>query len=86
MRRYAEHDVEAGFEFAGFRFLDRLEVDRHRVAGLGVADTAVDAVAIVLRMALDVALRSKLVLATLLDFEMNMRRATRVGTGFAVRK
>ena len=61
MRRDAEHDIEACFQFARLRFFDRLEVDRHRFAGLRVADAAEDAVALVLRMALDVALRGEFV-------------------------
>ena len=61
-RRDAQHDVEPRREFADFRIGKRREIDRHRVACLGVADAAEDAVALVLRMALDVALRGEVVL------------------------
>ena len=63
----------------GFGIFERLEVDRHRLAGFGVADAAVDAVALVLRMALDVALRGEVRAARPLDLEMDVRRAAGVG-------
>ena len=48
--RDAEHDIEMCRELAGFGICERREVDSHRIAGRHVADAAVDAVALVLRM------------------------------------
>src|SRR6516165_8676870 len=53
LRRHAEDDVELGRQLADLRLLDRREIDRHGLAGLRVADAAVDAVPLVARVALD---------------------------------
>jgi hypothetical protein len=52
-----EHDVEPRRHFADARLFDRGEVYNERRAGLRIADASENAVPVVLRMALDVALR-----------------------------
>src|SRR4051812_24028269 len=58
-RRDAEDDIEASLDLAGLRSFDRLEIDRDRFAGFCVANAAVDAIALILRVAFDVTLRSE---------------------------
>src|SRR5579859_7459111 len=73
LRREAEDDVEPGRQFADPRVLHRGEVHQYGVARLGV-DGPEDAVLVVLRLALDVALRRQQLLAVALDLEMDVRR------------
>src|SRR5438445_38611 len=55
-RRHAEHHVEAGRQLADARLLERREIHGDGRAGLGVFHAQVDEVAVVARLALDVAL------------------------------
>src|SRR6185437_11774274 len=80
--RSPEHDVEAGGKLADLRFLDGFEIDDHRLASFLVANAAQDAVALVRRLALDVALGGELLLAFSLDGEMNVPRATGIERRF----
>src|SRR5262245_7568880 len=78
-RRPAQHHVEFGRMLADLRSFHGHEVNGNRIAGLWVADGAIDAVARIAGMALDVALRSQQLLAALLDLEVDVRCAYRVG-------
>lgn len=79
--RDAEHDVELGRELSGLGILERREVDRHRLASSCIANATVDAIAFVLRMAIDVALCDELAFVRPLDLEVDMRRAAGIGDG-----
>src|SRR5262245_1562654 len=70
----SERNVEFRCQLANPGFLDLFKIDGDRSAGLFVADAAVDAVAVVAVVALDIALRGQQFLAALFDFEVNMRR------------
>src|SRR5206468_3347904 len=78
-RREAEDDVEVRRHLADPRLLDGGEGDEDRLARLGVADAAEDAVALVAGLALDVALRRQQLLAAALDLEVDVRRPPGVG-------
>jgi len=57
LRRHAQDDVPFRRQFADLRFADRFEIDRHRLAGLRIADRLVEEVGLVpLLLVLDVAL------------------------------
>src|SRR5262249_9640239 len=79
LRRPAQNDVELGRQLADLGILHLGELDGDRLARLGIADAAVDAVLVVARLALDVALRREQLLALALDLEVDVRRAAGVG-------
>src|SRR6187402_362265 len=62
-RRDTEHEVEARSEFAGFRTWERRKIDGHGRARLFISDAAPDAIALIARISLDVALGGEQVLA-----------------------
>jgi hypothetical protein len=82
LRRHAQHDVEAGRQFANLGFRDRLEVGEHGAARLLVAQVAKHAIAFVIRMAVDQQLRGQHPLSVAADAHMDVRRAAGVGHGF----
>src|SRR5690606_2293715 len=77
--RESEYDVELGIQFANLRTFERSEVDRYRVARLGIAHRTPNTVALVLRFALDVALRGELLALGHFHREVDVRRTAGVG-------
>src|ERR1051326_7177180 len=79
LRCHAEDNIKIGRQLADLRLLDRVEVDRDGSSCLGVLDCLVDAILLVARIALDVALGREQLLAALLDLVVDVRRAAGVG-------
>src|SRR5579884_2498794 len=70
LRCEAQHNIELRRQLADARFLHWRELDSNRLALFGIANTSIDAVALVARIALDVALGREQFLAALLDLEV----------------
>src|SRR5688572_2003335 len=76
-----EDDVEFGGELAELGIFEGGEIDGDGVAGFGVFDSAVDAVALVAGMTFDVALRRELFFALHFHLEVNVGRTAGIGDG-----
>src|SRR3984957_20692988 len=68
------HDVKARCEFADALILDRREIHRHRILRLRVANSTIDAIPQVARLAFDEKLGGPFVMAFHLDLEVDVRR------------
>src|SRR5277367_1284619 len=68
------HDVKACRQFADARILDGREIHRHRILRLRVADSPIDAIPQVARVALDEKLRGPFVVAFHFNLEVDVRR------------
>src|SRR5262249_46464896 len=82
LRREAEHDVEPRRQPTAARLLEGGAVDDDLVARRGVGNPSEDAVPLVARLALDVALGREQLLAPLLNLEVDVPGTAGVGDRF----